>query len=138
MRFNGELLRLARLFRGLNQRELATALMAEPSTVSRVENRLIEPSAEFVGRAVETLGMPIEFFCQTDQLYGLPLSVHPSMWRKKAATTQLDIDRALAELNLRIMHLRRLVPAAQYKPVLPLPEFDVESYNGDIEKSRLW
>ena len=134
MPFNGELLRLARLFRGFNQRELASALLVEPSTVSRVENGLIEPSPDFVQRAIDILKMPPEFFRQTDQVYGLPLSVHPSMWRKKSATSQHDIDRALAELNIRMMHLRRLVRATEYKPVLPLPEFDIESYGGDIEK----
>jgi Zn-dependent peptidase ImmA (M78 family)/DNA-binding XRE family transcriptional regulator len=134
MRFNGELLRLARLFRGFAQRELAEILMVEPSTVSRVENGLIEPSSDFVQRAVEALKMPTEFFQQTDRVYGLPLSVHPSMWRKRAATSQHDIDRALAELNLRIMHLRRLLPASEYKPVLPLPQLDIESYDGNIEK----
>jgi len=134
MRFKGELLRLARLFRGFTQRDLATALSVEPSTISRVENGLIEPSSEFVDRAADVLKMPADFFRQTDQIYGLPLSVHQSMWRKKAAASQHDIDRALAELNLRIMHLRRLVAATEYKPLLPLPALDIESHDGDVEK----
>jgi Zn-dependent peptidase ImmA (M78 family)/transcriptional regulator with XRE-family HTH domain len=134
MKFNGELLRLARLFRGFTQRELAVVLGTEASTLSRVENGLIEPSSDFIERVIDALKMPSEFFRQTDQLYGLPLSVHPSMWRKKAATSQHDVDRALAELNLRIIHLRRLLPASNYDPVVPLPELDAETYDGDIEK----
>jgi transcriptional regulator with XRE-family HTH domain len=106
--FNGELIRLARQYRGFNQRELARALFVEPSTVSRIENGIVEPSPDFMSRVPEVLKFPPQFFQQNDRVYGLPLSVHPSMWRKKAAVSQHDIDRALAELNIRMMHLRRL------------------------------
>ena len=82
--------------------------------------------------------MPIEFFYQTDQVYGLPLSVHPSMWRKRAAASQHDIDRALAELNLRIMHLRRLVKSAEYRPVFPFPELDIDLMTAMSKKLQAW
>lgn len=134
MRFNGELLRLGRLLRGFNQREFAAAIPTEPSTVSRVENGIIEASPDLSRRSSEVLELPPAFFRQTDQVYGLPLSVHPSMWRKKSATSQHDIDRALAELNIRIMHLRRLVRSTEVRPVLTLPELDIDQYDGDVEK----
>lgn len=133
MPYNGELLRLARQYRGFNQRELARDLFVEASTVSRVENGIIEPSPDFKQRAAVYLKFLPEFFEQTDNVYGLPLSVHPSMWRKKAAAVQHDIDRALAELNLRLMHLRRLIRAVDYEPSFPIPQLDVETYKGDIE-----
>jgi Zn-dependent peptidase ImmA (M78 family)/transcriptional regulator with XRE-family HTH domain len=131
--FNGELLRLARQYRGFNQRELALALFVEPSTVSRIENGIVEPSPDFVRRVPGVLKLPPEFFQQNDRVYGLPLSVHPSMWRKKAAVSQHAVDRALAELNIRMMHLRRLIRAVEYEPALPLPQLDIETYKGDIE-----
>lgn len=133
MSYNGELLRLARQYRGFNQRELARVLRIEPSTVSRVENGIVEPSADFKHQAAEYLKFPAEFFEQTDAVYGLPLSVHPSMWRKKAAASQHDIDRALAELNIRLMHLRRLIRAVEYQPAFPIPQLDIEAYKGNIE-----
>ncbi len=133
MAYNGELLRLARQYRGFNQRELARRLFVEASTVSRVENGIIEPSPDFERRAAEFLKFPPEFFEQTDNVYGLPLSVHPSMWRKKAAASQHDVDRALAELNIRMMHLRRLIRAVEYEPTFPIPQLDIETYKGDVE-----
>jgi Zn-dependent peptidase ImmA (M78 family)/transcriptional regulator with XRE-family HTH domain len=133
MAFNGELLRLARQYRGFAQRDLARALRVEPSTISRIENRIIGASDDLADRAAQHLRFPPEFFEQQDALYGLPLSVHPSMWRKKAAVPQHDIDRALAELNIRMMHLRRLVRAVEYEPVLQMPHLDVDSYEGDAE-----
>lgn len=131
--FNGELLRLGRQYRGFAQRDLARDLRVEPSTVSRVENGVIQPSAEFVREAVRVLDFPEGFFEQADRVYGLPLSVHPSMWRKKAAVSQRAIDRALAGVNIRMMHLRRLVRAVDYEPALPLPQLDIETYRGDVE-----
>lgn len=131
--FNGEMFRLGRQFRGLTQRELADAIGAEPSTVSRVENCILQPTAELVERAAHVLKLPLEFFRQPERPYGFPMSVHP-MWRAKAAVPQYSVDQALAELNLRIMHVRRLLRSIEYEPVLPLPEFDVASHNGDVEE----
>ena len=56
--FNGDLLRLARQYRGFNQRDLALKLSVEPSTVSRVENGVIDRSPEFIERSAFVLGMP--------------------------------------------------------------------------------
>jgi Zn-dependent peptidase ImmA (M78 family)/transcriptional regulator with XRE-family HTH domain len=133
MAFNGELLRLARQYRGFAQHEFAHAVRVEPSTASRVENNVSEASEDFANEAARVLKFPVEFFDQNDRVYGLPLSVHQSMWRKKAAVRQRDIDRALAEVNIRLMHLRRLIRAVDYEPSLPLPHFDLEAYRGDIE-----
>jgi Zn-dependent peptidase ImmA (M78 family)/transcriptional regulator with XRE-family HTH domain len=130
----GELLRLARQYRGFTQREFARELRVEPSTVSRVENGVIDPSGVFADRAIEVLRFPGDFFEQRDPVYGLPLSVHPSMWRKKASVSPYDIDKAIAELNIRMMHLRRLIRAVDYEPLLPMPSLDVDTYKGDIEK----
>jgi Zn-dependent peptidase ImmA (M78 family) len=131
--FNGELLRLARQYRGFAQRDFARIMCVEPSTVSRVENGVTDASEEFGHRATQHLRFPREFFDQQDAVYGLPLSVHPSMWRKRMAVSQHDIDRALAELNIRMMHLRRLVRAIEYEPALQIPSLDVDAYRGNIE-----
>lgn len=131
--FNGEMLRLARELRGHTQRDLAAELKAEPSTLSRIENGLIQPGEELLSRVASFLRLPPEFFTQSESVYGLPISVHP-MWRKKAAVSQREIDKALAGFNLRMLHLRRFLKAIEYKPVTVLPEYDVESYEGDIER----
>ena len=131
--FNGEMFRLGRQFRGLTQRDFAESMGAEASTVSRIENGLIQPSTEIAEAAATKLDLPIEFFRQPERPYGLPMSVHP-MWRSKAAVSQHSVDQALAELNLRIMHVRRLLRSIEYEPVLPLPEFDLATYGGDVEE----
>ena len=91
----------------------------EPSTVWRRTALLFYLLILTAGRP-ELLKFPPQFFEQPDTVYGLPLSVHPSMWRKKAAASQHDTDRALAELNIRMMHLRRLIRAVDYQPTFPI------------------
>ncbi|MDP1647559.1 MAG: XRE family transcriptional regulator [Rubrivivax sp.] len=127
--FNGEMFRLARQLRGLTQKEFSEALHAEPSTVSRVENGVSQATAELADKAARLLDVPIEFFRQSERPYGLPMSVHP-MWRSKVAVPQYSIDQALAELNLRIIHVRRLIRSVEYEPVLPMPEIDTGSVGG--------
>lgn len=131
--FNGEMFRLARQFRDLTQKEFAVAISAEPSTISRIENGLIAPSEDLALRASQKLNLPVAFFSQPEKVYGLPISVHP-MWRRKAAVSQRDIDVALAGMNMRLLHVRRLMKSFEFEPVLSLPQFDVESHDGDTQK----
>ena len=130
--FNGEMLRLARQYRGYTQSQVSDGTGIDAPSISRFENNIVQPTETVAEKFVGFLKLPMEFFTQSERVYGLPVSVHP-MWRKKAATLQSSVDRALAEFNIRIMHLRRMLNAIDYAPVLPLPELDVESYGGDVE-----
>src|SRR4051794_13942150 len=71
--FNGELLRTAREFRNLNQKELAADLGVEPSTISRAENNITQPFDFLIEKIAERLNFPVEFFRQPDRIYGLPI-----------------------------------------------------------------
>jgi len=123
--------RLGRQYRDYTQQQVALATGVQPSTISRIENGVLQPSEEVTQRIANHFRLPVSFFKQPEQLYGLPLSVHP-MWRKKAAVSQGDIDRALAGMNIHLLHLRKLRSSINFRPVLPLPEMDVESYQGDV------
>lgn len=140
--FNGEMVRLGRQLRGLTQKQFSDNLGAEASSVSRIENGMTQLSPEMAEKAGAILGLPVEFFRQPERPYGLPLSVHP-MWRTKAAVSQHSIDQALADLNLRIMHVRRLIRSVEYEPILPLPDVDLAAHEGSPARAaefvrRLW
>lgn len=130
---NGDLLRIARQFRGFNQRELASALGVEASTISRAENGLLQPSDTLLEKICSALDFPRDFLFQTDRIFGLPISTHP-MWRKKKAVSQKDADQVLADFNIRILHLRRLIRSLELAPKLPLPRYEIDDYDGDAEK----
>lgn len=129
----GNMLRLARQLRGFPQNEAAECLGVSNAELSRVENLLKEPSEQLLAAAAEIYSVPVEFFAQTDNLYGAPVSVHP-MWRKKACVSATELHKIVAELNVRVMHLRKLLDATDVEPVRKLPTFDSDEYGNDAEK----
>jgi Zn-dependent peptidase ImmA (M78 family)/transcriptional regulator with XRE-family HTH domain len=130
---NSALLRVARQRLGFSQGEAAEKLSVPQVTLSRYENSVAVPPDEFIARVAGVYDMPISFFRQTDTVFGAPVSVHP-MWRKKADVTVREIDRILAEMNIRVMHIRRMMDAVEYTPQSDIPRLDPDEYNGDIER----
>jgi Zn-dependent peptidase ImmA (M78 family)/transcriptional regulator with XRE-family HTH domain len=127
MPFTGAMLRLARQRRGARQNEAAKKLGVSPTDLSRIENDAKEPSSDLLEKAAGEFGVPVEFFALTDRIYGAPVSVHP-MWRKKADVTAGEMDAVIAELNVRTMHLRRLLQSTEINPIRTVPQLDIEEY----------
>lgn len=136
MSFTGAMLRLARQRRGVRQNEAAKKLGVSPTDLSRIENDAKEPSADLLERAADEFGVPVEFFELTDRVYGAPVSVHP-MWRKKADVTAGELDAVIAELNVRVMHLRRLLQSTDINPIRTIPQFDIEQYGSPAKIASL-
>src|SRR6266436_8525640 len=130
---NSGLLRIARQRNGFSQGEAADRLSVPQVTLSRYENAVAIPNDDFVARAAAVYDLPISFFRQPDAVVGAPVSVHP-MWRKKADVTVRELDRIIGEINIRIMHLRRMLQAVEYTPQADIPRLDLEDYNGDVER----
>ena len=130
----GTMLRLARQLRGFPQNEAAECLRVPNAELSRIENGLKEPSEKLLAAAAEIFSVPQEFFAQTDAVYGAPVSVHAPMWRKKSNVSATELHRIVAELNVRVMHLRRLLEATDLEPVNKLPRLDADEYDNDAEK----
>lgn len=130
--FNHELLLLARQYRGMSQADVAQEAGLDQGHYSRIERGLLNgaPSSSTVGLLGKALRFPEAFFYQDDELSGLPLSVHDVSWRKRASVLASDVKRLHAELNLRIMHLRRLLTAVELSPELSLPRIDADEAGG--------
>jgi Zn-dependent peptidase ImmA (M78 family)/transcriptional regulator with XRE-family HTH domain len=129
---NGAMLRLARQRRQLPQIDAAPKLGIDQSLLSRIENRVVEVREEVLLRAEGLYGVPRSFFYLTDPVYGAPVSVH-AMWRRKSDVSVREMDAIIAELNVRVMHLRRLLDGAEYVHANDLPRLDIDDY-GDPEK----
>ena len=129
--FNPGLLLLARLYRGKSQSEVAAEAGLNQGHYSRIENGLVAegPAADNVDRIAKALDFPSSFFFLPDGLEGLPLSVHP-MNRRKTAVGERAMKQIHAELNIRLIHLRRYLRAADIHPELPLPNLDVDDDGG--------
>lgn len=135
--FNHSLLLLARQYRERSQSEVALAAGLNQGHYSRIENGLLPegPSDESVRRIVAALLFPPTFFYQTEKMVGLPLSVHP-FHRKRQSVGDRALKKVHAELNLRLIHLRRLLESVEIERLLPLPWIDVDDGGGPREIAR--
>jgi Zn-dependent peptidase ImmA (M78 family)/transcriptional regulator with XRE-family HTH domain len=130
---NADMLRVARQLRGLQQGEAATQLGLTQATLSRIENKITTTIGdEIIDSAAQVYDLPRSFFYQPDPVLGAPVSVHP-LWRKKASVTARDLDVIIAELNIRVMHLRRLLDAVELEATYKIPRLDIEAHE-DPEK----
>jgi Zn-dependent peptidase ImmA (M78 family)/DNA-binding XRE family transcriptional regulator len=129
----GDLLRLARHFRGFTQKEASDGLGIAQAILSRLENNLVEPDDSLRASAARVFNLPIIFFEIVDTVYGPPVSVHTMLRGKKSEVSARDVDMITAELNIRLFHLRTFLENVEYSPSNDLPILDIEQY-GSIEK----
>lgn len=132
-RVNPDCLKLGRQARGLNQTQLAEAAKMTQGAISKFENSLSEPGEDAIAKIAEALRLPVSFFYQQDRIYGLPVSVSMS-YRKKASVGVRAIEQLEAEVNVRIMHLRRLLSSVDFEPELQFPQFDIDEFGGSAAK----
>jgi len=133
MKFNSELMRVARQARCFSQAQLSEESGLSQGNISKIENGISEPPGEAAEKIAKALGFPVSFFFQAYQPFGLPLSVHP-MFRKKASVGVKALEQLEAELNIRLFHYQKLLRAAEVEPDLPLPRLDVDDYDDDVLK----
>jgi Zn-dependent peptidase ImmA (M78 family) len=135
MRVNGSMLRLARQRRGLHQKDAAELLGVEQPILSRIENEISMANEEVIRNAENAYRVPQSFFYLTDTVYGPPVSVHP-MWRKKTDVSARETDSIVADLNVRAMHIRRLLEGVDLKTQADVPRLDIDEFY-DVEKISL-
>ena len=135
--FNQTLLLLARQYRGRSQESVAEVAGLNQGHYSRIENGLLPegPSEENVERIASSLGFRPSFFYLSSDVAGLPISVHP-MNRKKASVGEKALKSIHAELNVRLIHLRKLLQAVELSAELPLPWIDVDEGGGPPSVAR--
>lgn len=130
---NPNLLRAARQLRGFAQGDAARKLGISQAMLSRFENQLAPLTDDILEKSSEVYKLPVSFFRQPDPVLGAPVSVHP-MWRKKASVTAHEMDQIVAELNVRLMHLRRLLQAGDIEATYELPRLAPDEFDGNIER----
>ncbi|MDQ8953464.1 ImmA/IrrE family metallo-endopeptidase [Acinetobacter rudis] len=140
MPFNADLLILARQSRGFSQSELAKECEISQAMISKLEGRLVaDPSLDLLKKLSIFLKYPVDFFYEMDRIYGLPPSVHAGpLYRRKASVTKKSRDKLEAILNIRILHLKRLLRSIDLESDLPLLDLDPDEYTPEeiAEKVR--
>jgi Zn-dependent peptidase ImmA (M78 family)/DNA-binding XRE family transcriptional regulator len=130
--FRPELVGLRRRMRSLSQAELAVMAGMTQGTLSKIEQGLKPVNEETAEKLASALACYPEFFYQAEREYGAPMSAH-AMFRKKASATQRALDQLIAELNVRIGHIRKFMAAVDFEPELTFPEYDLDDFEGNPE-----
>ncbi|WP_140921094.1 helix-turn-helix domain-containing protein [Limnobaculum xujianqingii] len=122
-----EMIELRRRMLGCSQKELAARISVSQGTLSKIEQGLKPVTDEQLNSLSQALSCPIDFFMLPERLYGGPVSVNP-MYRKKASVGMKVLDKLLAEVNVRIAHVRKLLQFVDFEPEYELPYYDPEDY----------
>lgn len=131
-KFNHHMLTLGRDARSLTQAELASALSIGQGTLSKYETGVSEPPDEFVSALSHTLGYPNSFFYLEGRPYGFP----PFHYRKRKKLSAKALGRIVAEMNIRRMHVSKMLLSYRSHSNAFIPEIDRDEYQG-AKKGRL-
>lgn len=123
---NHHMVCLARDARALTQAELARRLEIGQGTLSKYEAGLLIPPDHVVDQIARVLGYPRSFFHQSGVPYGFP----PFHFRKRKKLGMRALDRIVAEMNIRRMHVKKLLHSYEHGDGLFIPEIDFEEYQG--------
>lgn len=125
-KFNHHMLTLARDSRGLTQAGLASKLGIMQGTLSKYETGFLEPPADVVAALSNTLGYTTDFFYEIGRPYGLP----PFHYRRRKKLSAKALARIIAEMNIRRMHLTKMLVSFNWKTNAFIPEIDPDEYQG--------
>lgn len=123
MKFNPEMLVLARESRGIVQKELANRLNIEQGTLSKIENGLLGIDESFILQLVPVLEYPYEFYFQEEKLYNPNLYYY----RKNVSIPVKTLKQAEAEINITRINLDKLLNSVEL-PLQNLIQWNVEDH----------
>lgn len=122
--FNSDMLVLGRDARGLTQSDLSEIMGVGQGTLSKVETKMLPATDDFVATAVEALGYPREFFFEGGRPYGMP----PFHYRRRKKLSAKALGKIVAEMNIRRLHLGKMMRSFDRKANGFIPEFDRDEY----------
>ena len=120
------MLTLARDARGLTQADLASRLKVAQGTVSKYETGFDTPPREFLNDLADVLGFPPQFFFEPGRPYGLP----PFHYRRRKKLSAKTLARIVAEMNIRRIHLIKMLLSFDLRTNGFIPEIDRDEYRG--------
>lgn len=125
-KFNHHMMTLARDARGVTQADLAAKLNVAQGTLSKYEAGLSEPPFDFVHHLAGVLSFQSSFFHEPGRPYGLP----PFHYRRRKKLSAKALARIVAEMNIRRLHLTKLMISFDGKTNAFIPEIDPDEYQG--------
>ena len=124
--FNHHMLTLARESRGFTQAQLADATFMGQGTLSKYETGVLMPPSDAVDTLGGTLTYPASFFAQPGHPYGFP----PFHYRKRKKLSAKALGQIVAEMNIRRMHVKKLMISYEQRSNRFIPEIDMDEFQG--------
>lgn len=124
--FNHHMMTLARESRGQTQTQLAKGIKIGQGTLSKYETGILDPPDEFISALSEVLNYPEKFFMQPGRQYGLP----PFHYRKRKKLSAKAQGKIVAEMNIRRMHIQKMLMSFPINSNRFIPEIDMDEYQG--------
>jgi len=105
---------------------LADMLSMGQGTLSKYETGVLTAPDEFAADAGAALNYPASFFFQPGQPYGFP----PFHYRRRKKLSAKALGKIVAEMNIRRMHIRKLMVSFPAQTNRFIPEIDADEYQG--------
>lgn len=119
MTFNGQRLKMARIYRNINIAELADIIGVSKQAISQFENNLIKPKLEAELSIISTLKFPRSFFYQEDD----EIKINKTFFRALSSTTA--IDKKTQEIKTKmIVQIYNFLCEYLDLPCVNLPKID--------------
>lgn len=132
MIINGQMVILAREFRGMTQTELARKIHVSQATVARIEAEFETDVEELrVQTLTSALSVTEAFLQNSDHLIGVGSSAY--FYRKKAKLSAADMKRIHAVVNLLRMHLKKMLDSVEIEPARKLPNLPIDDFSGSAK-----
>ncbi|WP_299619342.1 ImmA/IrrE family metallo-endopeptidase [Pelagibius sp.] len=122
--FNHHMMALARDSRGWTQSDLATLMSVRQGTISKYESGVNQPPSEFISELSQVSKYRVGLFYETGRPYGMP----PFHYRKRKKLNQKSLNKIIAEINIRRIHISKLLRSHDHIARAPIPEIDRDEY----------
>lgn len=130
--FNPDMLRLARDAKELTQAELAKQSGVTQAFISKLEHGFhVQPGEDATRQMANALGFPVAFFYQSEKTLGFP----PFHYRKRARLGVKPLARIGAIINIRRMHITKLLRSYEVDAPKPIPQIDLDEQGITPEKA---
>lgn len=136
---NPEMVVLARESKGLTQEELAARIGIYQAKMSKYESGILEIAQDDLIKISEELGYDLDFFYQSDRIYGLGGSMlfdgGPTIFnRKKTSVPVATQKKVQAQVNVLRMQVERLLRGAEIDSVNKFDPLDIDAFDGNASK----
>lgn len=132
---NPDMVILARESRGLTQSALALLLSITQAAISRIESDLLSVSPDILKELSEALDYPENFFFLDEKIYGPGISGMGIVYHRKRKNIPLKtISLIKARINIRRIHISKLLRHMEIESPFQIPHYDIDEYNGNIQE----